>query len=191
MELVHLVLEQFYFNELFHFFQVIRFSSVVAGSKHLFWLLGRGVCVCGVLVAQPCLTLCGPMACTQTRSSVHGLLQARILEWVAIPFSRGSFWPRDKTQVSSIASRFLTIWATRLNHLLLPWSSKTASVSSNFLRVVDYKADPKLLCNIHLFSHECFWVPVLLFTYFQPCDKLVSPLLFFSLIRIQYHECFS
>ena len=46
MELAHLVLEQFYFNELFHFFQVIRFSSVVEGSEHLFWLLGRGMYVC-------------------------------------------------------------------------------------------------------------------------------------------------
>ena len=121
MELVHLVLEQFYFNELFHFFQVIRFSSVVAGSKHLFWLLGRGMCVCGMLVAQPCLTLCGPMACTQTRSSVHGLLQARILEWVAIPFSRGSSQPRDQTHISCVAGRCPTIWAT--TYIPLFWIS--------------------------------------------------------------------
>ena len=46
-------------------------------------------------------------------SSVHGILQARILEWVAIPFSRGSSQPRDRTQVSHIAGRFFTIWATR------------------------------------------------------------------------------
>ena len=45
-------------------------------------------------------------------SSIHGILQARILEWVAIPFSRGSSWPRDRTQVSCIAGRFFTIWAT-------------------------------------------------------------------------------
>ena len=43
----------------------------------------------------------------------HGILQARILEWVAIPFSRGSTWPRDKTQVFCIAGRFFIIWATR------------------------------------------------------------------------------
>ena len=42
-----------------------------------------------------------------------GVFQARILEWVAIPFSRGSFWPRDWTQISQIADRFLTIWTTR------------------------------------------------------------------------------
>ena len=46
-------------------------------------------------------------------SSVHGILQARILEWVAVPFSRGSSHPRDQTQVSCIAGRFFAIWATR------------------------------------------------------------------------------
>ena len=46
-------------------------------------------------------------------SSVYGILQARILEWVAIPFSRGSSQPRDRTQISCIAGRFFTILATR------------------------------------------------------------------------------
>ena len=46
-------------------------------------------------------------------SSVHGILQERILEWVAIPFSRGSRWPRGRNWVSSIAGRFSTVWATR------------------------------------------------------------------------------
>ena len=45
--------------------------------------------------------------------AVHGILQARILEWVAFPFSRGSSQPRDQTQVSHIAGGFFTIWATR------------------------------------------------------------------------------
>ena len=48
--------------------------------------------------------------------SVHGILQARILEWVAIPFSRGSLRPRDWTQVSCTAGRFFTIWATKEVH---------------------------------------------------------------------------
>ena len=65
------------------------------------------------LVAQSCLTLCDPMDCSPPGFSVHGILQARILEWVAICFSRGSSWPRDQTQVSCIAGRFFTIWATR------------------------------------------------------------------------------
>ena len=59
-------------------------------------------------VTQSCLTLCNPMACT-----VHGILQARILEWVAISFSKGSSQPRDQTQVSHIAVKFFTSWATR------------------------------------------------------------------------------
>ena len=50
------------------------------------------------LAVQLCLTLCNPMDCHPSDSSVHGLLQARILEWVAIPFSRGSSQPRDGTQ---------------------------------------------------------------------------------------------
>ena len=54
-----------------------------------------------------------PMDCSPPVSSVHGILQARILEWVAIPFSRWSFWPRDRTRVSCITGRFFTIWATR------------------------------------------------------------------------------
>ena len=56
-----------------------------------------------VKVAQLCLTLCNPMDYT-----VHGILQARILEWAALPLSRGSSQPRDRTQVSSIAGRFFT-----------------------------------------------------------------------------------
>ena len=45
--------------------------------------------------------------------TVHGILQARILEWVAFPFSKGSFQPRDWTQVSCITGRFFTSWATK------------------------------------------------------------------------------
>ena len=61
-----------------------------------------------VKVTQSCLTLCNPMDCT-----VYGVLQARILEWVAFPFSRASSQPRDWTQVSCIAGGFFTSWATR------------------------------------------------------------------------------
>ena len=64
-------------------------------------------------VAQSCSTLCNPMDCSLPGSSVRGILQARVLEWVAIPFSRGSSLPRDWTQVSCIAGRRFTIWATR------------------------------------------------------------------------------
>ena len=53
---------------------------------------------------------------TPPGSSVHGILQARILEWVAIPFSKGSFRPRDQTQVSCMEGRFFIVWATREPH---------------------------------------------------------------------------
>ena len=56
-------------------------------------------------VAQSCPTLCDPM----DSLVVHGILQARILEWVAFPFSRGSSQPRDQTQVSCIVGRFFTV----------------------------------------------------------------------------------
>ena len=60
-------------------------------------------------VTQSCPALCDPKDCSLPGSSVHGILQARILEWVAIPFSRGSFQPGDQTQVSHIAGGFFTI----------------------------------------------------------------------------------
>ena len=59
-------------------------------------------------VGQSCPTPCNPMDYT-----VHGILQTRILEWVAIPFSRGSSQPRDWTQISCVAGGFFTSWATR------------------------------------------------------------------------------
>ena len=64
------------------------------------------------LVAHLCLTLCDPMDCSQASLSME-ILQARILKWVDVPFSRESSKPRDQTQVSHIAGRFFTIWATR------------------------------------------------------------------------------
>ena len=71
-----------------------------------------GVCVCVcvcVLVFQLCPTLCDPMDYSVPGFSVHEILQVRILEWVAISFSRGSTGSRDQTWVSCIAGRFFTI----------------------------------------------------------------------------------
>ena len=61
-----------------------------------------------VLVNQSCPTLWDPMDCSSPGFSIHGILQARVLEWVAISFSRGSSWPRDQTRFSCIAGRFFT-----------------------------------------------------------------------------------
>ena len=63
-------------------------------------------------VSYSCPTLCDFMDCGLPGSSVHGILQARILEWVAMPSSRGSSPPREQTQVSHIAGRFFITWAT-------------------------------------------------------------------------------
>ena len=63
-------------------------------------------------VAQLCPTLCDSMDCSLPGSSVHGIFQAIVLEWIAISFSRGSSWPRDRTQVSCIVDRRFTVWAT-------------------------------------------------------------------------------
>ena len=65
-----------------------------------------------VKVAQSCPTLCDPIDCSPQGSSVHGILQARILEWVAVPFSKGSSQPRDWIHVSHTAGRFFIVWAT-------------------------------------------------------------------------------
>ena len=72
---------------------------------------------------QSCLALCDPIGCSPPGSSVHGILQARILEWVTMPSSRGSSRPRDRTWVSwgsCIEGRFFYRWATR-QALFFPW----------------------------------------------------------------------
>ena len=64
-------------------------------------------------VAQSCLTVCDPMDCSLPGSSVHGIFQVIVLEWIAISFSRVFSQPRNLTQVSRIVDRRFTIWATR------------------------------------------------------------------------------
>ena len=70
--------------------------------------------------------LCNSMNCSWPGSSVHGILQARILEWVALPFSRGSSRPRRWTCVSLIAGRLFSVWATRK-----PYPNATNSKTGN------------------------------------------------------------
>ena len=69
-------------------------------SSYIWWIMN-------VLIAYSCLTL---WTIAHQTPPVRGILQARILEWVAIPFSRGSSWPRDQTQVSHTGGKFFTIW---------------------------------------------------------------------------------
>ena len=92
-----------------------------------------------VKVGQLCPTLCNPMNCT-----VHGILQARILEWVAYPFSRGSSQPRDWTQVSHVAGRFFTSWAAREALSLVYFhGTHTSAVSPSGLENERFVSFPK------------------------------------------------
>ena len=86
--------------------QMVQFHSIL-------WLSNIPLYICPESesewkVTQSCMTLCNALDCI-----VHGILQAWILEWVAVPFSRGSFQSRDWTQVSHISGGFFTSWATR------------------------------------------------------------------------------
>ena len=89
--------------------------SCIAGRFFTDWAMREApiILIRKVLVTRLCPTLCNPVDYSTPGFSVHGVLQARILEWVAIPFSRGSSWPRDQTWVSCTAGKFFTIWATR------------------------------------------------------------------------------
>ena len=90
----------------------------IRGTEHAKMLAFKHLpihCCCCCLVTQSYLTLCDPMDCSHPPpgSSVHGILQARILEWVAISFSRGSSLPRARTHVSCIDKKILYLWETR------------------------------------------------------------------------------
>ena len=86
--------------------------GLLLGEQYLTYSVKVTLCVC-MIVTQSCPTLWDPVHCSPPGSSVHRILQARILQWIAIPFSRVSSWPRDRTRISHIEGRFFTIWATR------------------------------------------------------------------------------
>ena len=96
------------------------FISSVHFKNQFFFLLSLN-CLCSLYimswlaweVTQSCLILCDPIDCNLPGSSIHGIFQARVMEWVAISFCRGSSQLRDQTWVSCIAGRHFTIWATR------------------------------------------------------------------------------
>ena len=125
-----------------------------------------------VNVAQSCLTLCDPMDCSLPGSSIHGIFQARKLEWVTISFSRRSSQPRDRTQVSCLVGRRFTIWATgevtlgkeRINGTWswggCKWICKTAFVSQRIKICIIYSSEwwvneyllYYLLCVLNVFN---------------------------------------
>ena len=92
-----------YFSETWSFHQV---NTWFCQSIYLFLLSWSEV-------AQSCPTLCDPIDCSLPGSSVHGIFQAIVLEWIAISFSTGSSQSRTRTRVSRIEDRRFTVWATR------------------------------------------------------------------------------
>ena len=102
------------------------------------------LCVCACLVAQSCPTLCDPMD-SSPPVSLHGILQTRILEWVAVPSSRGSSHPGDWTQVSHIAGRFFTIWATSIAPQMQDFSKCGLSSATSL--------SPENLLEMPIFGH--------------------------------------
>ena len=117
----------------------LRFLLVKSEGRK--WIMSRFLSVLVVvvvLVAQGCPILCNPTDCSPPGSSVHEILQARILEWVVIPFSRGSSQPWGQTWVSCITGRFFTIWATNFQYgkpvkwEVFWWFSETLAVLTVF-----------------------------------------------------------
>ena len=101
------------------------FSKLQMQWKKLFFILVFQTTqkhFCLLEVAQLCPTLCDPKDCNLPGSSIHGIFQARIQEWVAISFSRTSSGSRDWTRVSHTVGRHFTIWATRKVFCLLGYS---------------------------------------------------------------------
>ena len=91
-----------------------RCSNLPSGGHHCHWCrIHPSFYQVKMKVAHSCPILCDPTNCSPSGSSVHRILQARLLEWIVMPFSRGSSWPREWTWVSCIAGRFFTVWATR------------------------------------------------------------------------------
>ena len=98
--------------------------------------------MCACSVAQSCPTLYDPEDCSLPGFSVHGILQVRILEWVAMPSSRGSSWPRDRTHIFCIAGRFFTA-----EPLEKPLVSLGQEFSSLGMPVVQGLREQFLLCK--------------------------------------------
>ena len=119
-----------------------------------------------VLVVPLCPALCDPLDCSPPGSPVRGILQARILEGVAILFFRGSSLPKDWTQVPCIAGRFFTIWTTReaTELLCLPCKFYLLSICdklhNQFHHTSTYKY-PYTICiytHTDIYTHTIVWV---------------------------------
>ena len=108
---------------------------------------------------QSCRTLWDPMDCSPPGSSVHRILQARMLEWVVVSSFMGSSWPTDRTWVSYIAGRFFTVWATKeaplrvkllLNDLAYQIHGEKENLDQGALRVI------RIMFSMKIWFHICF-----------------------------------
>ena len=98
----------------------------ISGLHSVVWptLTEQDTSVRELVYAQPCPTLYDPMDCSPPGSSVHGVSQARILEWVAIPFSRGSSQFKDRTPISCLESKIMPRrYKKKMGHHSIKWSS--------------------------------------------------------------------
>ena len=102
-------------GNILHTYSTVSGTLTLIQSAHLIHVspvLHVLICLCVFrmnVFTQSCPTLCDPMDCSPPGSSVYGIFQARVLEWVAISFSRGSSQPRDRTQVPCTAGRHFTV----------------------------------------------------------------------------------
>ena len=126
-----------------------------------------------VLVSQSCLALCDLVDCTPPGSSVHTILQARILEWVAISYSRGSSWPRNWTQVSCFVGSLFTIWSTR-EAQNMKWLGKTKI----FLTLIAFILGSE--DSLNCFSRT--WTSVFIF------QVSTFPLIFLQVLFLKHHH---
>ena len=95
----------------------------------------RTYAYCHYLIGKSCLTLCDSIGCSLSSSSVHGILQARILEWVPISSCRESSQPKDWTQASYIGRQILNRWATRETLTYIHTHSRNTDWELDSLRI--------------------------------------------------------
>ena len=143
-----------YLSEIFHFFSV-SFSTAYAKRNSCVFvkILGKKwkdyTSVWGEVKSLSRVWLCHPVDCNLLGFSVHGVLQARILEWIAISFSRGSSRPRDETRVSPIGGRHFNLWATREDTICClgqEYKDKALGVGQSWVHI-----SAKLLYSVLLF----------------------------------------
>ena len=143
----------------------MELSAVALFLKGNYYLCGGGG-----LVTKLCPTLVTPMGCSPPIFSVHGILQARILEWVAISFSRGSSRHRNWTWVSCTAGRFFPDWATEFNASLEcfqkeefdPWTTFLDSTTPSLSRSSVSPSEPTPTLWTQLLTNKCVWLHVCL-----------------------------